>query len=416
MPSPAQAFVQKHLRFNFVINMLDGGFFGLGVGFASFVAVIPLFVHHLTDSAILIGLVPAIHNVGWQLPQLLTAGWVSRARHYKPLVLWMTIHERVPYLGLAIVAFFLPKLTNQTVLILTFLLLIWQGFGAGLSANPWTNLVTKVMPAELHGTFFGTQAAAYNVMAGLSAIAAGLILDRISGPLNFSLCFALTFVAMVVSFFFLALTREMESRPKPPGHAAGLWAKSMAILKLDGNFRAFLLVRLISQFAGMSFAFYVIYGVKHFGMSDAAAGVMVSILLIGQIILSPIMGRLGDRRSHRGVMIAGALGAALSAVLAWRATSTAWFYPIFLLEAAAIVAIWTIPLAMSVGFAKDEDDRPLYIGMANTIPAPAAILAPVFGGWLADAVGYDVMFMMSAFFGLMMALVLWLVVKDPAKT
>lgn len=415
MLSPVETYVRRHLRFNFVINMLDGGFFGLGVGFASFAAVIPLFVHHLTDSAILIGLVPAIHNVGWQLPQLLTAGWVSRARHYKPLVLWMTIHERVPYLGLAIVAFFLPKLASQTVLILTFLLLIWQGFGAGLSANPWTNLITKVMPPELHGTFFGTQAAAYNAMAGLSAIAAGLILDRVAGPLNFSLCFALTFAAMVISYVFLALNREMESPPKPPEHATGLRTKSMEILKSDGNFRAFLLVRIVSQFAGMAFAFYVIYGVRQFGMTDAAAGVMVSILLIGQIILSPIMGRLGDRWSHRGVMIAGALGAAMSALLAWQATSSAWFYAIFLLEAAAIVAIWTIPLALSVSFARDEDDRPLYIGMANTIPAPAAILAPVFGGWLADAVGFNVTFIASAFFGLVMALMLWLVVKDPAK-
>jgi len=77
MLSPAEAFVRKHLRFNFLIGLLDGGAFGLGLGFASFTAIIPLFVHHLTDSALLIGLVPAIHNMGWQLPQLLTAGWLG---------------------------------------------------------------------------------------------------------------------------------------------------------------------------------------------------------------------------------------------------------------------------------------------------------------------------------------------------
>ena len=73
-----EEYVQKHLRFNFIIGMFDGGFFGFGAGFASFAAIIPLFVSHLTYSALLIGLVPAIHNVGWQLPQLLTADWISR--------------------------------------------------------------------------------------------------------------------------------------------------------------------------------------------------------------------------------------------------------------------------------------------------------------------------------------------------
>ena len=102
-----ETFVRKHLKFNFAVGMLDGGLYGVGIGFGSFIAVLPLFVSRMTDSALLIGLIPAIHGAGWQLPQLLTAGWVSRAKRVKPLVLWATIHERVPYLGLAAVAFFL---------------------------------------------------------------------------------------------------------------------------------------------------------------------------------------------------------------------------------------------------------------------------------------------------------------------
>src|SRR5574342_36630 len=123
LPSNEQ-FIQQNLRFNFTVNILDGGFFGLALGFASFITIIPLFVSQMTDSALLIGLVPAIHSVGWHFPQLLTAGWVSRAKRIKPLVLWTTIHERVPFLGLALVAWFLPQLGVQTAVVLTFLLLV----------------------------------------------------------------------------------------------------------------------------------------------------------------------------------------------------------------------------------------------------------------------------------------------------
>ena len=418
MSSPIEAYIQKHLRFNFTVGMFDGGFFGLGVGFASFAAIIPLFVSHLTDSALLIGLVPAIHNVGWQLPQLLTAGWVSRAKRYKPLTLWMTIHERVPYLGLAMVALWLPFTTKQNGLIVTFLMLIWQGLGSGLAANPWTNMVSKVMPQELHGTFFGTQSAAYNGMAGLSAIAAGLILDRIATPYNYSLCFTLTFVAMCFSFIVLSATREPDGQPYENSQARAYIHKSLDILKRDTNFQAFLGVRMLSQFAGMGFAFYIIYAVRQFGMSDAAAGIMVAILLIGQVVLSPFMGRWGDRWSHRGVMSLGALGATLSALIAAYATSANWFYVIFILEAIGTVAIWTIPVALSVSFAKNEDERPLYIGLSNTLCAPATILAPVIGGWLADAASFSVTFILSVICGLLMTAALWFVMKDPqpAKT
>jgi len=398
--------------------MLDGGAFGLGMGFSSFAAIIPLFVHHLTDSALLIGLVPAIHNLGWQLPQLFTAGWVSRARQYKPLTLWLTIHERVPYLGLAAIAFFLSQMSSGTALTLVFLMLVWQGLGAGLAANPWTSMISRIMPDELHGTFFGAQSAAFNGAAGISAIAAGLILEQVTRPFNlgYSLLFTLTFISMAISYIFLALTREPVFEPAEFHRTHILWKKSMDILRSDKNFRAFLLVRIISQFAGMGFAFYTIYAVNHFGLSEAAASAMVSVLLIGQILLSPLMGSWGDKWSHRGVMIIGAFGAALSAFLAWRAPSANWFYVIFILESAAIVAIWTIPLAFSVSFAKKDEDRPLYIGMANTIPAPAAILAPIIGGWIADSAGFQTTFIVSALCGVVMAIALYILVKDSQKT
>jgi MFS family permease len=150
-------------------------------------------------------------------------------------------------------------------------------------------------------------------------------------------------------------------------------------------------------------------------MSDAAAGIMVAILLIGQVVLGPLMGRWGDRWSHRGVMSLGALGAAASALLAWRAASAGWFYAVFILEAMAVVAIWTIPIALSVSFAKSEQERPLYIGLSNTLCAPVTILAPVLGGWLADAAGFGATFIVSALSGLATTAVLWFVMKDPAR-
>jgi hypothetical protein len=135
MPSSAvEKEIRKDLRHNVTVSMFDGAFFGLGFGFSSFSTFIIIFVSKLTHSAILFGLVPAMHSVGWQLPQVFTAGWVSKLRRYKPFILLLTINERIPFLGLAIIAWFLPGLGRQTALILTFLMLIWQGLGGGFTA------------------------------------------------------------------------------------------------------------------------------------------------------------------------------------------------------------------------------------------------------------------------------------------
>ena len=415
IPPSNEQFIQRNLRYNFTINILDGGFFGLALGFASFITIIPLFVSQMTESALLIGLAPAIHSVGWQFPQLLTAGRVSRAKRIKPLVLQATLHERIPYIGLAAVAWFLPQLGTETALILTFILLTWQGFGGGLTANPWTSLMTKVIPANLHSTFFGAQGAALTGMEGLSAVAAGLILDRVDGPLDFTLCFLGATAALVISYITIALVREPDGRPRlAESIPDGFWKESKRILKTDPNFNAFLVMRSLSQFAVMAFSFYIVYIVWTFGVNEAIAGLMTGVFLFSSILASLVMGRLADRWSPRAVMIIGALAATLSALLAMLAPSANWFYASFILASMAIVAVWTIPIPLTVQFGT-EDDRPYYIGLSSTLTSPATLLAPIIGGWLADTVGFQATFMVSIVCGLLMAAMLAFVVKDPPR-
>ncbi len=191
LPRSADPLVYRYYRHNFFANVLDGGFFGFALGFASFITVIPLFVDQMTDSAVLIGLIPAIHSVGWQLPQLFVARRVTRMRRFLPMVLWMTIHERLPFFGLALVAWILPALGNEKALILTFAMLVWQGLGGGFTATPWQSMIGKIIPSENRGFFFGFQSAAANLLSFGSAILAGFLLERYDSPLDFTLCFLL---------------------------------------------------------------------------------------------------------------------------------------------------------------------------------------------------------------------------------
>jgi hypothetical protein len=119
--SNMEKYIRAHLRYNVTMNLMDGAFFGLALGFGSFATIIPLFVTQLTDSAILIGLAPAFHAIGWQLPQLFNAGQLARAREYKPIVLRNTIHERIPFLVLALIAFLIPWIGIKTALFVTFI-------------------------------------------------------------------------------------------------------------------------------------------------------------------------------------------------------------------------------------------------------------------------------------------------------
>jgi len=404
----------KDLRFNVIMNLLDGGFFGMALGFASFSTILPLFVSRMTDSAVLIGLIPAIHNVGWQIPQLFTARYVAGMKRFKPMALGMTINERAPFLGLAIVAWFVPALGTRNALILTFLLLIWQGLGGGLAGTAWQSMIGKIIPSENRAAFFGMQSAFANVLASLSAVAAGYILENYSSPLDFTICFLLASLGMVISFAMVAQTREQDS---PPEHVISSTRQefskdALAILRRDHNFRWFLVVRLISQLAMMSSAFYIVYAVDRISMSDQTAGLLTSVLMFAQVIANPLLGWIADRWSHPIVLKIGAVAAALASLVAWIAPGLNWFYLIFILTGIANVSMWAVTMAMMMEFGS-EAERPLYIGLANTLVAPATILAPLLGGWLAESGGFTSTFAVSALCALATFLILQFLMKDP---
>lgn len=410
-----EQFSRKHLRYNITVNLLDGGFFGLAIGFASFGTVLPLFVASMTDSATLIGLVPAIHAAGWLLPQLFTATHTSRLRRYKRTVLAMTIHERIPFLGFALVALLLPKIGVQAGLILTFMLLTWQGLGGGFTANPWTSMISKIIPPESRGTFFGTQAALANLFISAAAIGAGYLLSGFDSPLDFTACFLIASLFFIFSWIFLALTREPADHQKViEENPAPFWYGAVQILKRDKNFNWFLAARVLSQFATMGFAFYIVYALRRFQMDTVTAGYLTATLTIAQMVANASMGWLGDRVGHRLMLVIGAAAALLSSLLAWFAPSLAWFFPIFVLTGFTNVSIWTNGMTMTVDFS-GERERPFYIGLAQTLTAPATIIAPLLGGWIADSQGFVSTFGWSSILSIVMLGILVFLVKEPRK-
>ena len=404
---------KKDLKHNVLANIGDGAFFGFGVGFASFTTVIPLFISTLTSSATLIGLIPAIHNMGWQLPQLLLAKPIARMEKLKPFVLFMTINERLPILGLAVVGFLLPRISVQVALMLSFLLLIWQGLGAGFTANAWQIMISKVIPPDFRATFFGMQSAAANLLASLGAFLAGLILSAVKPPHSYSIVFIIASGLYVISWFSLRATREQPSIiVKDEASEITLWKNILTIFRTDTTFRSFLISRFVSQFGMMAFAFFTVYAVKKLGMNNLSVGVITSILMITQVVANPLLGKLADAWSRKRVLVLGSVVAAASSLLAILIKDPAWFVLVFICSGIAGTAYWTIGLTLSLEFG-EESQRSTYVGMANTLIAPATIFAPLLGGLLVDSLGYPVMFITSAVFALGATVVLLCLVRDP---
>jgi MFS family permease len=407
--------IHKALRFNIQINLLQGAFHGAALsGFASFVTVFPLFVSQMTDSPILISLIPAIQTAGWHLPQLFTARLIIRQPQIRSLVVRFSLLERLPFLGLAAVAFLLPKIGLQVGLVLTFSLLIIQRLGSGLTANPWQSMIGKIVPSDRRGAFFGMHMGAAYLLGSIGSVLAGQILERNTGAVGFGWCFLLAAVMLAFGWFFLKITREplsVNTIPQEPLLISGFVRQLSTILQNNRPFCWFIVGRMVSQLSLIGYAFYTVYAVSHHRVSVIEIGWMTGIFMVTNIAANVLMGWLGDRWSNSYVMQIGLLAMSGSSLLAWWAPAPIWFYLVFSLAAIGLAAIWTVALTMTLEYGSEEE-RPTYIGLTNTLIAPASILAPLFGGWLAKSFGYPSAFMTSAI-GAFVAMIIFMIsVKD----
>ena len=414
--TPAQEYLRRHYRWNFSVNVLDGGFFIFGINFVSTVSVLPLFVYSLTDSPFAIGLIPAIFQVGWLMPQLLTARHVEGLNRNKPFVMLASSLERFQWLALVPAVLAMDRLGATTTLLIFYGLFSAWTIGGGLTATAWQNLIATIIPPSRIGLFFGMQTAVGGLTGAGGAVIAGRILQDWPYPNNFAACFFIAGLFMVISYVFLGLTREpVTDRPlKQQVPLADYLRYLRTILRAQPNYARFLLGRSASIVGGMHLGFISVYAVSHYGITNEEIGVLTAVLLVAQTVGNLIWGVIGDRRGHKLVMESATLVWSIAALVALLAPSSVWLYLVFALLGIGASGSLIAGLSIVFDFAP-EPERPTYIGLTSTLIAIPSGVAPLLGSWLAAQWGYPTLFGVACVAGLIGYGVLRWAVVEPRR-
>lgn len=398
--------VRQHFKRNFIVNMMDGAFWLLAESFVSVNTILPVFASTLTDSAILIGLVPALINAGWFLPQLFMAGYVHRLKRKLPFALTMAAVERIPYFVFPLAAYLLHWIPVTTAIWLFMLVVAWRGFASGFVALPWQVVVADVIPGPVRSRFFGIGRTIGRTLAVGGAAISGLILSNVAYPDNFALSFLIGMVFMWVSYFFFSRTVEPESEDGedlPEENTVKSPLLDLVYFKRiwqgDHNFRRYVISRIFFQLGSMAAGFYAVYGIQHFNLPDQQAAVFSGLLFAGGMAGFLVWGVVGDRFGARNILLTSDLMQTLVLIIAL-VSPAIWVYNlIFLVYGIAQSGYMIGEMLMGMGLGP-ESERSLYLGLVRTIPGLFVLIAPLIGGAIVEAVNYPVMFIIALGLGL----------------
>lgn len=422
-PAPSATAPWPAFRRNFTLGVLNGILFIAANNLVSPTLVLPGLVRWLGGGNVLVGLLPALDQGGWLLPQLLVGariqGWRDKLPAYRSSALLRGI-----LFGLLLTVVALAGRMRAGLVLTVFLALYaLYTLSAGLAGVPFQEVVAKAIPPQRRGTFFGLR----YIGGGLLSLfvvspLVGVVLaenSRWRFPHNYLLLFALAYGGVLLGLVTFSLVRE------PPSGELGPAGSLIAQLRLlpslwraNPTLRRFLLFRLLSRLALIAEPFYVVYAVEELGGPPQVIGGYLAAINGVQIVSYLGWGWLSDRRGNRlllrlgmGLVVAAPLLALLLPALGGRwglavQHSAALFGGVFVLSSLGNTVLGMGSLNYLLE-ALPERDRPSSLGLVNTIVGLAGMLV-IFGGGLADLVGYAALFLLAAGLGLGGILLSWL--------
>ncbi len=401
---PAVARLFKH---NFTVNFLDNAIWMFGDNFSSISTILPVFVSTLTDSPIILGLIPAIINAGWFLPQLFMANRVQHSPSRFALARKLALFERVPYIFFPILALMINRIPTPAVLWIFIILIIWRGLASGLTALPWQMVIAAVIPMSHRSRFFGVSRLAGQVLGVVGSAVAALIFDRMAYPYNYALCFLIGFLAISVSYIFFAMSKDPKAEDassqdqiSPEPAPENNWASYKTILKQDLNFRNYLASRSCYFIGNMASGFLAVYGIQKFALSESQAAIFTGLIFASGIAGYALWGSVGDRIGPRRIMLVSCLVWIAALAVAMVASSFWFYYLVFLLLglASAGFNLGDLVLVMELG---REEQQATYLGLARSLPGIFLLVAPIFAGWIVGKTSYPFMFGLAIAFSVL---------------
>ena|GEM_PF-59035 len=382
------------------LGIANGILFALGAAFVDPATVLPTFVSQLTDSDIAVGLISAIGNGGWFLPQLFVASYLHPRPHKRPLYVFAALLRGFGWVLTIPVVYFLAKRYPLPALVGFFLGYSISSFGGGLSGPAFLDIVAKTVPSRRLGRFFGHR----QFWGGLAAIAAGILVRSILGaqalpfPVGYCLLFCLALVSFAPGWALFAMVRE------PPGDVGRaepflvFMRNAPRVVREHREFRLLLLNRVLVGAAAIALPFYIVYCRRVLGVPESAVGTYLSIEMAGSVVAIPLWAHLNDHRGPRTLLVAVS---ALAVVVPAAALGASMLpLPAGLARVAFGLVFFGLAAAGSGGFIgatnhllsiAPERTRTLYIGIQNTLFAVTTFL-PLLGGLLVQLTSYQALF------------------------
>ena len=267
-------------------NIMHGFFLAVAVTVAEPSTILPLIVHHFSDSVIMVGIFASLLKGGAIAVQMVAAFYAQEYVRVLPYLRMVFFFRWFSWflIGLAI---YLVGDSNKTLTLwLIGIGLFGFSFTAGFGAVYFKELMAKVFSKKYRGRTMANRQIFTAIGSILSGGVAGYVLQNYEAPLNYAYLFMVSSFLMAIGFIAFGTIEEPEKKSiRKKEDSFGKFLKnSWQILQEDNRLKNQIIIIFLGFSFLLAYPFVILKANQSFTLTGWMIGGFITIQMIGSII------------------------------------------------------------------------------------------------------------------------------------
>ena len=361
-------------------NIAHAFFLSLAITIAEPSTIMPLMVHHFSESAIIVGLYASLLRGGAIIIQLYAAFHAQSYKRVIPYLRKVFFFRFLSWFSIGLAIFLIGDSNKQLTLLFIGIGLFFFSFTAGFGAIYFKELQAKLFSKAYRGKTMANRNVAGSIASIISGGVTGYVLSNFEAPLNYAYLFMVSSIIMAIGFLIFGSIEEppKEKVSKKEKSFKEFIKNSQKLLKSDARLKRQILAIFLSFGYLFAMPFVILKANNSFELTGWMLGGFISVQMIGSIIGSSLLWR---RISDYEKMLSLAfIIMILAYTVALFANNIYSYFAIFLLFGIAIDGFSIAGMNLVIEIAP-EDKRPIYTALQTNLSS-FGLFFPILGGFL----------------------------------
>lgn len=371
---------------NNIKNILHGFFLAIAMTIAEPSTILPLIIHHFTNSVIIIGFFASLLRGGAIVVQMFAAFYAQTYKLVMPYMKKVFLARFLSWLGIGLAILFIGDKNKTLTLWIFGAALFVFSLSAGFGGIYFSEILAKVFNKKERGKTMANRQFFAAVGSILSGGIAGWVLYKFSPPKSYAYLFIISSFLMGLGFLAFSTIKEpiKENVRKKEKNFWEFIKNSVKFLKEDEALQIQILTILFGFSFFFAFPFVILKANKTIHLNGWLIGSFVTVQMIGALFGNVLWKKLAPK--YKKIMILSFLLTITAFIIAFFAKNALFYGLFFFLIGFAMdgFRISRINLLFEI---VSEEKRPVYVAIQNNITS-IGLFFPILGGIILKYLGY----------------------------